>query len=252
MLGDVVTVVGIDVGGRKKGFHGVALRDGAYRERFQSVDAQAMAAWVRRLGAPAVGVDAPCRFSADGRMRSAERELARGGIPCFATPSQARARAHGFYAWMLNGMSLYEALSPAYRLLDAPSRPAPSERVCFETYPQAVACALAGRRLSGRNKRSERRELLEAAGIAADGLGPLDFVDAALCAVAAHCFVRGRYEALGEAADGFIVVPARGFGRPAGRLPTGAGRVHGGAGLNEAHDGRAARPKTGGPRRGRP
>ncbi len=198
-------VVGIDVGGPVKGFHAVAMQDGAYFDQFHSAGAAETVAWVRCMEARALGIDAPCRWSADGHMRSAERELARLGISCFATPSRGRAEGHRFYAWMLNGMVLYERLSSEYRLLETSGPMA--GKICFETFPQAIACALAGRKLPAKNKRTDRRELLEAAGIVTSALGSIDFIDAALCALAAHRYTLGRHEAIGDAKDGFIIVP---------------------------------------------
>ena len=199
---------GIDVGGPSKGFHAVALRDGEYFGKFHSTDTAGMSAWVQRTGALAVGVDAPCRWRTGGRMRAAERGLANLGIRCFATPCRETAEAHPFYAWMRNGRSLYESLSGRYPLLDGSVAPAEAaEGVCFETYPQAVACVLAGRLLSARNKRSDRRGLLEAAGIRTGALGSLDLIDAALCAVAAHRYLLGDYSMLGDPAEGFIFLP---------------------------------------------
>ena len=48
-LGSVV--IGVDVGGSKKGFHAVALQDGRYREKFSTLIAAELAAWGRRLTA---------------------------------------------------------------------------------------------------------------------------------------------------------------------------------------------------------
>jgi predicted nuclease with RNAse H fold len=81
--------------------------------------------------------------------------------------------------------------------------------VCFETFPQAIACILAGRPLSAGKKRSDRREVLEAAGIGTQALASLDLVDAALCAVAAHRYLSGDCQMLGDAEEGFIVLPYR-------------------------------------------
>ena len=183
----------------------MALRAGTYLGRFHSLEAAETAAWVRALEPRAVGIDAPCRWSADGRMRPAERALAGRGISCFATPGRGRGETHGFYAWMRNGMGLYERLGADHRLFDG--RGPAAGRVVFETFPQAVACALAGKVLSAKDKRRERRALLEAAGIATGALGPLDYIDAALCALAAHRLALGDWEALGDAGSGFIVVP---------------------------------------------
>ena len=140
-------------------------------------------------------------------MRSAERELARRGIPCFATPGRERAEGHPFYTWMLNGMALYRSLLPDYPLLAG--RLPPLGRVCFETFPHAIACALAGCRVRGSNKRSDRRAVLEAAGVPTGMLGSLDWIDAALCALAAGHLVQDSFQALGEKEeeDGLIILP---------------------------------------------
>ena len=76
-------VVGIDVGGPRKGFHAVALREGAYLDTFASPDARDLAAWCIQGGARAVAIDAPCRWSRTGRARPAERALTAAGIHAF-------------------------------------------------------------------------------------------------------------------------------------------------------------------------
>jgi predicted nuclease with RNAse H fold len=201
-------VAGIDVGGPRKGFHGVALIGGNYLGKFASQDAATMADWCRNtVSATAVGIDAPCRWSATGRMRPAERELARELVSCFATPSREAAQTNPFYNWMRNGAALFAEIEKYYPLLGAQA-PAHGERVCFETFPQAIACALAGERVSARQKGTIRRELLAQAGVATAALTNIDTVDAALCALAAHYFLLNRYRRFGDAATGFIVAPA--------------------------------------------
>ena len=66
-------VVGVDVGGLKKGFHAVALQDGHYREKFSTLLPTEIAAWCRRLKASVVGIDAPCRWSLTGRANPIQR-----------------------------------------------------------------------------------------------------------------------------------------------------------------------------------
>jgi len=190
----MIIAAGIDVGGPTKGFHAVALRDGTYFEQFHSLDAADMASWVQRSAARAVGVDAPCRWRTGAQMRPAERELARLGFRCFATPRREKGEVRPFYAWMRNGLALYEAL-------------AGGSAACFETFPQAIACLLAGRVLAAENKRADRRGLLEAAGVGTKALSSLDLLDAALCAVAAHRYLRGDYRLLGDPEEGFILLP---------------------------------------------
>ncbi len=143
-------VAGIDVGGTKKGFHAVALCNGVLLDRFASADPKAVAAWCRSIGARAVGVDASRHWSADGRARPAERSLMRAEIHCFASPTREAALAHpkNWYGWMLAGEALYAALRRGYRLAADPVAHAlassPSSPVVFETFPQAIACVLAG------------------------------------------------------------------------------------------------------------
>ena len=106
---------------------------------------------------------------------------------------------------MVNGAELYRCLAPDYPLYNGQG--SVSGRVCVETFPHAVACALAGQRLSAGQKRADRARLLQEAGIATDALTNLDWIDAALCALAAQHLKAGTCKAYGDAAEGFIVVP---------------------------------------------
>lgn len=199
-------VVGVDVGGPKKGFHAVALRAGRYHEKFSAFDAGAVAGWCEQIGASAVGIDAPCRWSLTGRARPAERQLAGKGIHSFATPSLAATKDRDFYRWMLAGAELYRLIEPHYPLFDGRHVRAP---VCFETFPQAIACMLAGKLVSAKNKRLVRRELLREAGIDTGSLTNIDFVDAGLCALTADYLLAGKFKRYGDVEEGFIVVPDR-------------------------------------------
>jgi predicted nuclease with RNAse H fold len=199
------TVVGVDVGGPKKGFHAVAIREWEIFDTFTTLHAGEVVAWCRDLYAFAVGIDAPCRWSYTGRARPCERALTAEGIHAFATPSQAGAGNNPFYGWMLNGTELFRLLAPNYQLFDGQySEPSP---MCFETFPQAVACALAGRIVSAKHKCSDRRRLLREAGLSIDSLVNIDMVDAALCALTAQHLLNGTFKTYGDAAEGFIVVP---------------------------------------------
>lgn len=201
-------VIGIDVGGPKKGFHGVAFREGSYWEKFSTLNAMLMAKWCLENDARAVGIDAPCRWSQNGRARAAERALMQEGIWCFSTPTQAIAKSHPKrnFHWMLAGAELYRLLvKSGYSLFDGHNTV--SGPVCFETFPQAVACALAGKIVSAKRKGIVRRKLLSAVGVDTIPLTNIDTVDAALCALTAHCIVAGDYKTYGDARDGLIVVP---------------------------------------------
>lgn len=201
-----LTVVGVDVGGPPKGFHAVAIRDGKFLDKLATCDATAVVTWCRTLKASAVGVDAPCKWSLTGGQRPCERELAGLGISAFATPSLAVGSVHPFYGWMLNGAELFRLLEQHYRLYGG--RCSTLNPVCFETFPHAIACALAGKELSAKEKRIDRRRLLSQAGIATDFLKNIDEVDAALCALTARYFLAGTFKAYGDDDEGFIVVPS--------------------------------------------
>lgn len=202
-------VVGIDVGGPKKGFHAVALADGAYLARFKSRDPEAVVAWCQcEIAADVIAVDAPCAWSADGHARPAERALMQQGIWCFSTPTRAKALAHpsDYYGWMLRGEALYRALAPGHPCCAVWPPAAPP--YCLETFPHAIAWHLRGGDANARQKRAQRAALLRDAGI---DLGPapgIDTIDAALCALVAHRAATGQpCAAVGEPNTGYIIVP---------------------------------------------
>jgi predicted nuclease with RNAse H fold len=198
-------VVGVDVGGIKKGFHAVALRNGQFYGKMATGDAADVASWCRSLDAMAVGVDAPCCWSLNGGARPCERELARAGFTTFATPNLLVGECHPFYGWMVNGANLYRQLAPRFPRYTR--RSSGTRSVCFETFPHAVACILAKQTLAAKNKLKDRPRLLRQVGVLLYTSVGIDTVDAALCAVAAHYFAMGQFQTYGEATEGFIIVP---------------------------------------------
>jgi predicted nuclease with RNAse H fold len=203
-----IVVAGIDVGGVNKGHHLAILRDGQIIHIEQSREATCLAATCRRFEVVAIGIDAPSQWATAGGGRAAERALARAGMSCFATPTRERAAANaaGFYDWMFQGEQLYRALAATHPpLRTAGYAGAPC---CFETFPHAITCALLGVAVvSAKQKRVQRRQALKCVGIATAALRSIDAVDAALCALAAACLLRGAVRVYGEAADGYIFVP---------------------------------------------
>lgn len=204
---DEPVVAGVDVGGARKGFHAVALH-GFEVSCFASRSAEEVAQWCRDRGAVAVGVDAPCGWSATGSSRRCERELRTAGVKlnCFATPTRERAVAHtrGFYDWVFCAEPLYAVLAGAYPIYTGGS---PSLPCSFETFPHAVVCALAGCHVPARDKNRVRRQAVREEILDDRALRNLDFVDAALCAIAARFLVAGDFTAFGDAEEGLIVVP---------------------------------------------
>ncbi len=209
--------IGIDVGGPKKGFHAVAIGARSGLQQFASVDAAAVAHWCRSLHALLIAIDAPCRWRGRGGVRSAERSLAAAGFRCFWTPTRAAATGHptGYYDWMLAGERLYQALAQSHPLLSQwPWNAGPG---CFETFPHAAACRLAGRMLDVRRKRPLRLAALESCGVDVRSLETQDAIDAAVAAMVAHRAATGHAEAMGDSRDGFIVLP---WTPPRGASPT--------------------------------
>ena len=206
----LITTVGIDVGGERKGFHAVALTGGSTTDQLVTADVEALRDWcLNTHNALVIAIDAPCRWSHDGRMRACERELMRQGMHCFASPSRERAVQHpsNYYGWMLRGEALYQALETSHPLCTA--HPIPGERCCLETFPHAITWHLRGGNAKARQKHTQRRDLLQQAGIDLTPLNSIDLVDAALCALTAHLAASGAPCTIyGEETEGVIVVPA--------------------------------------------
>jgi predicted nuclease with RNAse H fold len=202
------TVVGVDVGGERKGFHAVSLSDNSF-EVTQSLNPCDIAEWCVRRQARTIAVDAPCGWSSESRSRLCERELAieEVKINCFATPTRDRASAHtkGFYGWVFNGEKLYAALRKAgFPLFCDELR---SDRRCIETFPHAVFCALMGRVTAVKHKKRQRSDLLHKLGYDTAPLRNVDYVDAALCALAARSFQDEQVLKFGDYREGVIMLP---------------------------------------------
>lgn len=196
--------VGVDVGGLRKGFHGVVLRNGAFQEKYHSTDPDEMTDWCRKIGAEAIAVDSPCAWSKSGKSRHCEREMNAQGIKCHYTPSRCVAQIRPWNAWMSNGAELYRKLSLHYplHLGKLPSGP-----FCLETYPHAAVCALNGTIHSAKNKRQDRLRILRLAGIQTTKLTSQDDIDAALCAFVALAVLNQGARTFGDRQEGLIFVP---------------------------------------------
>lgn len=201
-------VIGIDVGGPKKGLHAVALHGGQYHDKLATCKVDEMVRWCRLLGATAIAIDAPCAWSTDGRGRPAERELMKEKIWCFSSPLRSKAIAHpkNYYGWMLFGEELYQGLKRTHPITNV--WPPTMERFCFETFPHAITWHLRGGNATGRKKRVQRRQALEELGIRTESMTNIDTLDAALCAYTAHLSALNKAtHRYGEGGTGFIIVP---------------------------------------------
>ena len=198
------TVIGIDVGGPRKGFHAVVMREGKIYGKKEAFDPIVIAKWCRDQEACVVGVDSPCLWSVAGKSRAVERELNQASMHCFYAPTQKRAQGNPFYSWMLNGEKLFKALRTHFPLFTGKRN---AKRVCFETFPHAIVCALKGRIVPARPKTSVRRKVLKNLGLDITLLTNIDLVDAALCAVTADAFRRKKITCYGDPEEGYVVVP---------------------------------------------
>ncbi|AOR72764.1 hypothetical protein BBJ41_34720 [Burkholderia stabilis] len=204
----LLAVAGVDVGGDRKQCDLVILRGSAVVCREARIAPEALPELCLAHDVVAVGVDAPSLWWAGAGRRAAEQALARERISCFPTPSreQAVASTSGFFDWMFVGERVYRALADAYPLL-TDARYA-GGRASFETYPYAITCALLGKAVaSAKQKRNQRRQLLEQLGIDVSTLRSVDARDATLCALTAQYVVDGNAHAYGDAEGGYIRVP---------------------------------------------
>ena len=105
---------GVDVGGRRKGFHLAVIEGDRVTELDHYPDAQTLAARLVELKPQAVGIDSPSEWAPEGeKSRPVERDFARKKICGIRyTPDLATAQAHPgtYYEWIFNGMELWDAL----------------------------------------------------------------------------------------------------------------------------------------------
>jgi len=199
-------VAGIDVGGERKGFHLVVLRDNQIVCSTRSLSPEVIAERCVELGVVAVGVDAPCQWGQAGAGRLAEKQLSQKRIFCFSTPTRALAVGNNFYGWMFNGERMYDALSATHLLFEGVCPP--QGKVYFETFPHAITCAFLGTDVAfAPLKRKQRSELLQQHQIDLRLLRSIDAIDAGLCALTAGYVLAGNAYQYGDKAGGYLLVP---------------------------------------------
>ena len=195
---------GVDVGAAK-GFD-VAVIDGEslVAEPRRITDHLEVVRWLQAYAPRVVAVDSPRSPAPRGeRSRSCERDLVRAGVCGIRyTPNLAVLRANqSYYAWILSGFRLYEALEQAVGSL---------EWEIIECFPTATWSRLGERKGTQRSRARWSREVLE--GLRLAGLPRRmnqDARDAIGAAVTARLYDGGATQSFGE-----IVVPKP--GGPAG------------------------------------
>jgi predicted nuclease with RNAse H fold len=103
---------GVDVGGRRKGFHVAAIQGGrvlAGPQRLEDVDA--VLAWTRDLDPATIAVDSPMTCAPPGeKSRTGERELMKEVCGIRFTPEESKLEGNPYYEWVVCGRELYAAL----------------------------------------------------------------------------------------------------------------------------------------------
>jgi predicted nuclease with RNAse H fold len=201
-----VRALGIDVGVRN-GMDLVVLDDFDVVATHQRIVLADLPGLIRGARADVVAIDSPPDWAVEGRSRRAERELARLGIHAYAVPTSERGMDHSFYEWMRIGFEVFRAAAkagfPRYRH-------GPVLGTAVEVFPYASAVVLAGSlRPAAVAKRTWRGSVLQRHGLDPSACRSLDQIDAALAALTGLRALAGRSMAVGDPAEGVILLPAR-------------------------------------------
>jgi len=180
---------GIDVGGRRKGFHAAAVdAEGHCAGPINLKTPEAVHEWLRGLDPLVVALDCPIATAQPGRTaRNGELRLARSVCGIRWTPPREQLDGNPYYAWILHGLELARLVSGSWPVI--------------EVFPTAAWTRWAGARRDSRARWS--RAALESLGVSGlpRRLGQ-DGRDAVAAAVTAYLESEGATESFEE-----IVVP---------------------------------------------
>jgi predicted nuclease with RNAse H fold len=108
------TVMGVDVGGPRKGFDVAVLDDREVAAFMRGLDCDAVVELVRTHKPALVAVDSPRSCAPEGQStRECERELNTSICGIRWTPDKKRVSADPYFAWIVEGLALYAALAAA-------------------------------------------------------------------------------------------------------------------------------------------
>jgi predicted nuclease with RNAse H fold len=208
----VTVSVGVDIAEARKGLDFVALDDQrAIVERIARASVTDVVAAILRIAPDVVCIDSPAAWAQAGKSRAAERALRPLGITAFSTPTDPGD--HAFYRWMRVGFAVFNNIAERYPYY----RNGPIQSTALEVFPEASATLLTGTLCPKGQKIPFRRAVLRAHDIDDTLLPSIDAVDAALAALTGLRALEGQFTALGEPAEGIIVVPVAPL--PAALLP---------------------------------
>jgi predicted nuclease with RNAse H fold len=199
----VVTVsVGVDIAEARKGLDVVALDDQrAVIDRIARASVADVVEAIVRIAPDVVCIDSPPAWAQSGKSRTAERALRPLGITAFSTPTDPGD--HPFYRWMRVGFDVFNNIEDRYPNY----RNGPIRNTALEVFPEASATLLTGTLCPKGQKIPFRRAVLRAHDIDDTLLPSIDAVDAALAALTGLRALEGHFTAIGDPAEGVIVVP---------------------------------------------
>ena len=198
--------LGVDVSERR-GLDLVLLEESAQLAQARSrVGLEELRALLSEWKPDIVAIDSPPGRGVRGGARQAERDLLRLGIHSYGTPSRADQLSRPAYGWMRVGFEVFaECERLGYARYSGGSVLAPC---AAEVFPHASAVVLSGGLPPrGVTKEAFRRAILAECGVALGPLGSLDLVDAALAALTGLHALRGDFSTVGDAEDGFLLLP---------------------------------------------
>jgi predicted nuclease with RNAse H fold len=112
MLGLVARWIGVDVGGTRKGFDAAVVDERQVLALRGRLSCQQVGDLVMTCRPAVVAIDSPCACAPEGHSyRAGELQLARQVCGIRWTPDLKHVRASPYYAWILEGLALFGALT---------------------------------------------------------------------------------------------------------------------------------------------
>jgi predicted nuclease with RNAse H fold len=184
------TWLGVDVGGRRKGFDVALIDDRRLLSLRGQLGRDDVLAVVDDACPVLVGVDGPCRCAPPGhRLREDERALRRAVCGIRWTPDTTTVDGSDYYAWIREGLELFDALRAR-------------GMAAVEVFPTASWTRWFGPRGAATRSRWSTAGLARLGLEGVPGRTNQDQRDAIAAAVTARQHTLGQTEAMGE-----IVVP---------------------------------------------
>jgi predicted nuclease with RNAse H fold len=105
--------LGVDVGGKRKGFDIALIDDRRVLALAGHLDREEVIELVETERPTVVAIDSPrCCAPAGQTTRAGERQLAKSICGIRWTPDESHVHASAYYAWIVEGLLLFDALAP--------------------------------------------------------------------------------------------------------------------------------------------